>query len=383
MDKTENQSGFFLELRTRLQSGLLVLSKDLAKDLSEVQLLCGPSSLEIKTPGCLVDLQLPAGVTIIQDSCREVPSAAGDGLHIRMQLHADQDTEAPPSLIESLKAQKSYCLVCQSCGEQVLMERVFNRVLPLPNGNWNALVDDWCCHPDPFAKKKLLPRKEDCLLGDTFILLSWERDNNGTLTQEPETLKPKENVKVICKNCRAVLGEEISPDTLKLYITEVTVRQLSKETENANVKNRSLFLEHVIAARLVELSARQSTFRFSLQGPSGKSYVLLWLLNTDTLLISSAKTSVNGSAFISSEDNSSAQHKSQAASGAVKVLYLPCSQGKHQQVIDAWDKDIGVHPLTLPVKTCHDVMQLLSASNETLPFSMRTMNTFKVAFMRL
>ncbi|XP_069034697.1 E3 ubiquitin-protein ligase E3D isoform X2 [Lepisosteus oculatus] len=219
MDKTENQSGFFLELRTRLQSGLLVLSKDLAKDLSEVQLLCGPSSLEIKTPGCLVDLQLPAGVTIIQDSCREVPSAAGDGLHIRMQLHADQDTEAPPSLIESLKAQKSYCLVCQSCGEQVLMERVFNRVLPLPNGNWNALVDDWCCHPDPFAKKKLLPRKEDCLLGDTFILLSWERDNNGTLTQEPETLesdvsqsqKPKENVKVICKNCRAVLGEEISP----------------------------------------------------------------------------------------------------------------------------------------------------------------------------
>ena len=62
--------------------------------------------------------------------------------------------------------------------------RVFKRVLPLPNGNWNALVDDWCCHSDPFAKEKLQPRAEDCLLGDTFLLLARDDSCDQTLTEE-------------------------------------------------------------------------------------------------------------------------------------------------------------------------------------------------------
>lgn len=56
-------------------------------------------------------------------------------------------------------------------------------MLPLPNGNWNAIVDDWCCHPDPFAQK-LLPRADDCLLGDTFLLLARDGGCEETLTQE-------------------------------------------------------------------------------------------------------------------------------------------------------------------------------------------------------
>lgn len=62
--------------------------------------------------------------------------------------------------------------------------RVFKRVLPLPNGSWNAIVDDWCCHPDPFASKKLLPRADDCLLGDTFVLLARDSSCTQTLTEE-------------------------------------------------------------------------------------------------------------------------------------------------------------------------------------------------------
>lgn len=62
--------------------------------------------------------------------------------------------------------------------------REFKRVLPLPNGNWNALVDDWCCHPDPFANRKLLPRTDDCLLGDSFILLNRDGSCDQTLAEE-------------------------------------------------------------------------------------------------------------------------------------------------------------------------------------------------------
>lgn len=62
--------------------------------------------------------------------------------------------------------------------------REFKRVLPLPNGNWNALVDDWCCHPDPFANRKLLPRTDDCLLGDSFFLLTRDGSCEQTLAVE-------------------------------------------------------------------------------------------------------------------------------------------------------------------------------------------------------
>lgn len=45
-------------------------------------------------------------------------------------------------------------------------------------------MDDWCCHPDPFANKKLLPRADDCLLGDTFVLLARDSSCTQTLTEE-------------------------------------------------------------------------------------------------------------------------------------------------------------------------------------------------------
>lgn len=62
--------------------------------------------------------------------------------------------------------------------------REFKRVLPLPNGNWNALVDEWCCHPNPFANRKLLPGVDDCLLGDSFLLLNRDSSCEQTLAEE-------------------------------------------------------------------------------------------------------------------------------------------------------------------------------------------------------
>lgn len=64
------------------------------------------------------------------------------------------------------------------------LSRVFRRVLPLPSGNWNALVGEWCCHPDPFANRKLHPRAEDCLTGDTYFLLVKDSSCSHTLAVE-------------------------------------------------------------------------------------------------------------------------------------------------------------------------------------------------------
>lgn len=60
--------------------------------------------------------------------------------------------------------------------------RKFLRVLPLPSENWSALVEEWCCHPNPFARSTLHPQHADCFLGDTFFLL-----NSGNESHVPES----------------------------------------------------------------------------------------------------------------------------------------------------------------------------------------------------
>ncbi|KAG7469937.1 hypothetical protein MATL_G00134000 [Megalops atlanticus] len=396
MEETQKQDDVFLELRQRLQSGLLVLRSDVTGDPSEVTVSGGDASLQIRMPREVLCVELPPGVTLIEGSCREVSNTAGEGLHLRLCLQVDQHTEAPGSVMKRVQIEKSYGFCCQRCGERVLMERVFQRVLPLPNGNWNALVEDWCCHPDPFANRKLLPRPGDCLLGDTYFLLPRDDECDRTLAQESGPVltdvshdqdsrqKPSSQPSVTCRSCGATLGEAVAAETLKLYITEVTVKQKDEERDDNTIKqSRWLFLERTIAARLVELSSTQSMFRFSLQTPSGKPFILLWLLNSDSLVASHSSPAVCGDALIAPGDGLRTKHRSCAASSAVKVLYLLCAPSMHQDITDAWEKDVGVHPLVLPQTTCQEVMHLLTASTSCLPPSLRRMNSYQVAFMRL
>ncbi|XP_048881416.1 E3 ubiquitin-protein ligase E3D isoform X2 [Brienomyrus brachyistius] len=383
MAEVQKQARVFLELRQRLKSGLVVLRADVAGDPADVSVSAGEASLLIKTSRELLCTLLPPGVTLVPGSCRVAHTTTGDGLHLRLRLEVDQHTEVPRSVFAKLRVQQSHAFCCQHCGQTLLPARTFRRVLPLPTGNWNPLVD-WCCHPDPFANKKLLPRQEDCLLGDTFVLLACEGDAGGGLVQMPAPAdlehgsdpvqRVSKNEVVLCASCRATLGEAEAAGAVRLYITEVTVRDAAEGGDSDLRTRRHLFLEQTLAARLVELSSSQSIFRFCIQIPSGKAYVLLWLLNTDTLLASLS----DPNSRISPGDGPLGEHPSCKARGAVKVLYLACLPSMHQELTEAWEKDVGVHPLTLPLSTCREVMQLLTASTSSLPPSLRTMNSFQV-----
>uniref|UniRef100_A0A8C3KD61 E3 ubiquitin-protein ligase E3D n=1 Tax=Calidris pygmaea TaxID=425635 RepID=A0A8C3KD61_9CHAR len=164
------------------------------------------------------------------------------------------------TLRESLKPQKSYIFYCQSCGDIIVKDRKFLRVLPLPSENWSALVEEWCCHPNPFARSTLHPQHDDCFLGDTFFLL-----NSGNESHVPESPtccseKSKENTRVICKRCKTMLGETVSAGIIKYYVTEVIIRP---SEESFSPTPRSQFLQSVVAQCLVELSSAKSTFRFT------------------------------------------------------------------------------------------------------------------------
>ncbi|NXH15363.1 UBE3D ligase, partial [Bucco capensis] len=269
------------------------------------------------------------------------------------------------SLRESLKPHRNYTFYCQACGDIVVKGRKFLRVLPLPSTNWSALVEEWCCHPNPFARSSLHPQHEDCFLGDTFFLL-----NSG---KEPHV--PESSLRVICKRCKTTLGETVSPDTIKYYVTEVIIHPAEG---SFSPTPRSQFLQSMVAQCLVELSSTKSTFRFTIEGDNGKVYILIWLLNSDTLLVESLGGSSSPSVFTLFGDTSMPSSGPVGAWDAVKVLYQPCIKSRNKDLADAWEKDLGVHSLKFPSETCLELLLILAWSTTSLPPSLQCMNSFQV-----
>nr|XP_045723119.1 E3 ubiquitin-protein ligase E3D isoform X3 [Mirounga angustirostris] len=350
----------FLEVRRRLQSALLILGEPKERGMP-MDISLAPCSLRVKTPEGCTELQLPAEVRLVPSSCRGLQYVPGDGLHLRVQVQAEpNDTKLISVFNQSSQAQGCCTFYCQSCGEVVIRNRKLLRVLPLPSENWGALVEEWCCHPDPFADKPLHPQENDCFIGDSFFL------------------KPKANTKVICKRCKVMLGETMSSETTKFYITEIIIQPSER---NFSIIPRSQFVQNVIAQCLVELSSARSTFRFTIQGHDGKVYILLWFLNSDSLVIESLGSSKSIKKFPLLEDTLKAD--SSSAWNAVKVLYQPCIKNRNEKLSSAWESDISIHSLTLPSATCLELLLILSRNNATLPPSLRSVNSFQVAFLKM
>uniref|UniRef100_A0A146ZWQ0 E3 ubiquitin-protein ligase E3D n=1 Tax=Fundulus heteroclitus TaxID=8078 RepID=A0A146ZWQ0_FUNHE len=387
--------GVFLELRKRLQSGLLVVGTSVARGPADVAVTGEGSSLRVRTPGGDLRLALPAGVALEGGSCIHTPvgEAGGEELHFRLRITVGRREQADPAgVMETLRTEETYSFHCQGCATRLLEDRVFKRVLPLPNCNWNAIVDEWCCHPDPFANKKLLPRAEDCLLGDTFVLLARDGSCDQTLTEEVSSVgaadaqdskKPCHRLALIsCASCSLVLGEAVAPGTLKLYITQVVVEPAVGDGKLDASLNRSAFLERTVAARLLDLSNSLSSFHFSVQTPDGKVFLLLWLLNGDSIIASVPERLVGEEGSISPPAPLS---PSLRAARALKLLYISCSDASAQQreIATSWEANSIGHAMVLPLKVCEELLQVMDESNATLPASMRCMRCYEVAYLRL
>uniref|UniRef100_A0A3Q2IAZ0 E3 ubiquitin-protein ligase E3D n=1 Tax=Equus caballus TaxID=9796 RepID=A0A3Q2IAZ0_HORSE len=331
----------FLEVRRRLQSALLILGEPKEGGVP-LDVSVTPSSLQVKTPTGCTELRLPAEVRLAPSSCHGLRYVAGDGLHLRLQTQADFSPKLVSMFNQSSQAQECCTFYCQSCGEVIIRDRKLLRVLPLPSENWGALVGEWCCHPDPFANKPLHPQENDCFIGDTFVLVNLRSDlwqprpelvplETHCLSSENRfQLKPKANTKVICKRCKVMLGETMSSETTKFYMTEIIIQPSER---NFPIIPRSRFVQSVIAQCLVELSSARSTFRFTVQGQDGKAYILLWLLNSDSLVIESLGSSKSIKKFPLLEDILEAD--SGSAWNAVKVLYQPCIKSRNQREVDS------------------------------------------------
>ncbi|XP_062953458.1 E3 ubiquitin-protein ligase E3D isoform X2 [Cynocephalus volans] len=389
MAATAAKTRVFLEVRRQLQSALLILGEPKEGDMP-MDISITSSSLQMKTPEGCTEIWLPAEVRLVPSSCRGLQYVPGDGLHMRLQAQVEFSPKLISVFNQSSQAQEYCTFYCQSCGEVIIKDRKLLRVLPLPSENWGALVEDWCCHPDPFANKPLHPQENDCFIGDSFFLVNL-RSNLQQPRPEPALgemysissenhfkLEPKANTKVICKRCKVMLGKTMSSETTKFYMTEIIIQPSERSFP---IIPRSQFVQSVIAQCLVELSSTRSTFRFTIQGQDGKVYILLWLLNSDSLVIASLRSFKCIRKFPLLEDTLKAD--SDSPWNAVKVLYQPCIKSRNENLASSWESDISVHSLTLPSATCLELLLILSRNNATLPPSLRRMNSFQVAFLKM
>nr|XP_006009865.1 PREDICTED: E3 ubiquitin-protein ligase E3D [Latimeria chalumnae] len=330
------EASIFLEIRKRMQSGHLVI-RDYRKGPSAMDISVKPSSLQLKVAESCEHIELPAGVRIVPSSCRGLQYVNGDGLHMNLEIHTDFSSG----------------------------NGSFRRVLPLPSGNWSALVEEWCCHPDPFANRKLRPLKDDCFLGDTFILVN-SASVSSSVAWEPKASRSDDGSH----------HPSGSGSTRAFFpFAEKSSHGSFHYCSYSSLGGQ--FVEGVIAQCLVELSTVQSSFRFLVQGHDGQMVVLVWLLNSDTLLVGSARNSASRKGFALLEEQSNSRLRPNEARNVLKVLYHPCSKSKNKDIVGAWEKDIGVYTLTFPRKTCLELLLILSSSTESLPPSLRNMNAFQ------
>ncbi|XP_069866356.1 E3 ubiquitin-protein ligase E3D isoform X2 [Dipodomys merriami] len=352
----------FLEVRRRLQSALLVVGEPKEGGLP-LDVSVRWSSLQVRSPEGCTDVQLPAEVRLAPSTCGGLQYVPGDGLHLRLQACAEPCPKLISVFNQSPQAQEHYTFYCQSCGDVIIRDRRLLRVLPLPSANWASLVEEWCCHPDPFAQKSLHPGHGDCFVGDTFYLVN--------LRSQP-CQDPKANTKVICKRCKVTLGETMSPETTKFYMTEIIIQPSERSFP---VIPRSEFVQSIVGQRLGELASARSTFRFLIQGQDGRVFILLWLLNSDSLVIEALRSSRSVTKFPLLEETW--RTDSTSARNAVKVLYQPCTKSRNEKLAREWESDISVHTVTLPSASCLELLLILSRSTATLPVSLRRMNSFQ------
>nr|XP_034965412.1 E3 ubiquitin-protein ligase E3D isoform X4 [Zootoca vivipara] len=375
----------FLEIRQTTQSGLLII-RQLKPECWPMDITVMPSSVELKNDEHCKTINLPPEVRIVPSSCRGLQYVLGDGLHMRLLVQAGfNNTKLVPALGDILKTKKNCTFYCQSCREGVINNRTFLRVLSLPGENWGDLVEEWCCHPNPFNDSMLWPQNGDCFLGHNYFLISsgtgpsseipHSESLGATSRSSGSVLNSKANRRVICRRCKTLLGEVHSSGATKYYFTELFVQP---SEEGFDMVPRSPFIQSVVAQCLEELSLARSTFRFSIQGTDGTIYILMWLLNSDTLLVESSGTLACSNIFTVFEHDMSSDLRPLKIQKAIKVLYHPCVKSRNKDLVDSWGSDMGVHSLTFPSKTCLELLLILSQSNASLPPSLRWMNAFQL-----
>ncbi|XP_038059112.1 E3 ubiquitin-protein ligase E3D-like isoform X2 [Patiria miniata] len=379
-----------------------------------------------------------APIRILPKTCNGLNWVEDEGLHMRLQLagtreagnQLEQDEAREKEELDFLRS-TACVVVCGVCSGKVATNPcIFDRVLPLPSENWREMSETWCCHGNEgtrtFANRSLRPQERDCLVGNLYFLLhpsmlckdavlltsqKGKQRSCGVAAEKSETLH------LLCRRCRSSLGEAVADvniregeewqavHSLKLFKHSIRMQPQGEDPATKNVFN-SYNTEFYLAKHLASLSQMNTTFKFILEEESSRQpYLLLWLLSSDTLLLTSDASPVgysdarfHGYQHQRACDVSNAAQCSCGECGCigdseikrqavdahriVKVLYQTSWDEEGKRLHAQWSKDLSIMCIPLPKATCLELMLLLATSHQHTPASMRNMNGFKVGYLR-
>ncbi|XP_072018763.1 E3 ubiquitin-protein ligase E3D-like [Amphiura filiformis] len=423
--------GLYAEVRKQIgvvQVVVLVGDRTPTKVHSEIH----RNSIEVDFPDkdSKYTFTLPDGVGLNPKSCQGLHWVSGDGIHMRLQLAGDCKHDADEGIddggsgcssvdveIKALRQSDGAMFRCVSCSGSLLASpRSFSRVLPLPSENWREMSSDWCCHGNEYTRSlgqsSLAPNEADCFVSELYLSVHPVIMDANSVIMKAVTAKDKDagtstkRSQVQCCRCRQVLGEALykanpsddakqwsAIENVHLYKHCIQVSDVRQEGGGLDGISCNIFsnysLEMFLANHFASLSKSQMSFKFIVQSTDdNKAVLLLWLLSYDTMLLCSRSSAVSScwKPFHGDEederddrdDNDGVQYFRIA-----KILYHHRKDESFTSLLQEWNRDFGVETVRLPTHSCMELLLLLTTSTQNTPVSLRTMEGFKVGYLRM
>ncbi|XP_077977658.1 E3 ubiquitin-protein ligase E3D-like [Glandiceps talaboti] len=418
----ENWCNLYVEIRERIRAAHVVIGLKNIDNISEADpskfsVTVNTSSIEVSSiHGRRRTFSIP-GTRLIPKSCHSLHWIQGEGLHFRVEISEDDgaidnDSLSTKKMVDPSKEldalDNGVCqLSCRVCHSNVLQPNCqFQRVLPLPSENWRELADDWMCHnsevTNKMKKASLEPREKDCFVGDLYLSFNMASvQKNNVITAEKhnhQKLREGTNLVIICQKCRCILGKATSsePDTGPKNVLDLAESiQVYKHCiklwkDEAQMDTfRSYTLESYFARLMKTHSSNNTSFRYVVRSNTAnrKAYILLWLLNSDSRLVTNTAKpdeelqQLTG-LLLSDEENQ--QGDGLKSYSIIKILYQSCLDNENTELLEDWKRDSTVENLVFSSEWCLQLLSLLVNNTQHLPLSLRnTDNNFQVSYLRL
>ncbi|XP_019639125.1 PREDICTED: E3 ubiquitin-protein ligase E3D-like [Branchiostoma belcheri] len=382
----------FVEIQKQVGAAHFVLPVEAVKDSKSLPVVVHPDKVAVQSGKGESVYRFPDGFRVRPKSCSGLKWLEGDGLHLRLSV-VEEEAEEQKEKEEDGRGEENgpdikpghTRMCCAMCGHQLLKPSFCaKRVLPLPSDGWQEAVAHSFCHKSQdtqnMAAQTLAPRPADILTGTGHVLVhakAIHSDNVDVVDSEDKmVLVPL----VRCKRCRSQVGIGVTtgkkktpaqatpepPCAIKLYLSNITVHEEGSTCSPVTPGHASPGQDSVLAQQLLKESESQYCLRFVVQDLRADVYLLMWLLKSETRLMT---ISTQGS--VSSRD-------------ILKILYLPLPRdGVNKLLLESWKKDENVGLLSYPRDTCLHLVSHLVSHTQSLPVSLRSMNNFMVGFLTL
>ncbi|CAH1226728.1 UBE3D [Branchiostoma lanceolatum] len=380
----------FVEIQKQVGAAHFVLPVEAVKDSKSLPVHVHPDKITVGSGDGGSVYRFPDGFRVRPKSCSGLKWLDGDGLHLRLSVveEEEQKEEEEDGRGEEegpdIKPGKTR-MCCAKCGQQLLKPSFCaKRVLPLPSDGWQEAVAHSFCHKSQdtqnMAAQTLAPRQADILTGTGHVLVHAKAIHSDNV----EVVVPEDKMVQVplvrCKRCRSQVGVGVTsgkkstsaqetpqpPGAIKLYLSEITVHAEGSTCSPVTPCHTSPEQDGILAQQLLKESESQYCLRFVVQDLRADVYLLMWLLKSETRLMT-----ISTRGPVSSHD-------------VLKILYLPLPRnGVNKLLLESWKKDENVGLLSYPRDTCLHLVSHLVSHTHSLPPSLRSMNNFMVGFLKL